>query len=635
MRVGYIGKNTTIEQRRIVYTCDIVYIPFMEAGFDHLRNFIAVVDDDLIFPSFDTVIVDDADTIMIDYGNTPLALSGKIRQYNNLTAEIDCCINKLRPEDFALDPVEQQVWLTEIGIEHIESLLNLNIYDEHNIHVLSCLQNALEAYYLLKKDEDFIVKYSAIYKVKATSSLVNGNNKFPDLLQRALEVKEGVLHTGQTIIYNSLTVQNFLLQYPMICGISGTIATSANEIKASYGLEVDVIGSHTPCIRIDHPDIVSGNMSDHSQAVIEQIQLSHHKKQPILIATRNSVESQELSVLLSETGISHEIINAGNDEDEAAIIMQAGMPGSVTIITNITGREICIKLGGNDERYLEDVIQAGGLYIIGTGINSSVRIDNQIRGRAGRRGDPGESCFFICLDSEELLCRMSGLQRLLAINEKDNSKQNIARRIQGQIEKEAAETRQLLGKYACVLEQQRCLVSKWRSDLSSGDLYMSYLESADAHIYKTLCAESGIEAVHNTERQLTLYYINRHWADHLALMEDTRENIDFVFRKKRDPFIEYCGLADDYYAKFQENVKNSVVSSIIKFPVIKDNLELYGVELGESASSWVYAVDDPYDQPNALHMVLRKVKESITGEDAAYTKQCKLQGKNICPRAFR
>ena len=636
LRVGYINKKTSIEQRRVVYKCDIVYVPFMEAGFDYLRNFIAAVDDDLVFPTFDVVIVDDADTIMIDYANTSLVLSGEIQQHNNLAAEIDCCINKLNPEDIAMDTFEHQVWLTETGVAHIESLLDIkNLYNENNINVLSCIHNALEAYYLLKKNEDYIVKDSAVYKVKSTSSQVHGNNKFTDLLQRALEAKEGVLHTSQTIIYNAQTVQDFLLQYPMMCGMSGTIATSADEIKDSYGLEVDVICSQTPCIRIDHPDIISSNMSEHSEAVVEQIQFTHNTKQPIIVVTRNAVESQELSVLLSEIEISHEIVNARNAEDEAAIITQAGMPGSVTIITYITGRGIGIKLGGGNERYREDVIESGGLYIIGTGINSSVRIDNQLRGRAGRQGDPGESCFFICLDNEELLCRMSGIQRLLAVSKKDYAKQNIARRVQRQIEIEAAETRRLLRKYACVLEQQRCSVSKWRSDLLSKKLYMSYLESADPHIYEILCAESGIKAVHDTERQLALYYINRHWADHLALMEDTRENIYFLFRKKMDPYIEYCRLANNYYEKFQENVKNSVVSSMIKFPAIKDNLEMYGVELSESTSSWAYAVDDPYDQPNSSHMVLRKVKESITGEDGAYTKQCKLQGKNICPRAFR
>lgn len=617
--VGYIDQHSSPAQRRAAYACDVTYVSAKEAGFDYLRDFLSMDMGDIVFPRFDVAIVDEADSILIDEGRTPMVLAGEMPREKDRVIEIDRCVAKLRAADVGVNTIEHQAWLTETGIDRIEAMLKMNIYAEENAEILACVLNSLEARYLLQRDVDYIVKDGAVRIVESTTGRVIQNKRYPDLLHRAVEAKENVDPAPQTILYNSLTMQNFLLQYPTLCGMTGTIATSAREVGDSYGLQVDVIGPHTPCIRIDQPDIICPHASDHSNAIVQQIRQAHINKQPILAGTQSVAESEELSRLLAEAGIAHVVLNAKNDEAEAELIARAGEPGRVTISTNMAGRGVDIKLGGSDESQRETAVAAGGLLVIGTGINPCVRIDNQLRGRAGRQGDPGESRFIICLENNDLTSRMSAFQRVRAEYGKEAYQQNIVRRIQKQLDGEAAEARYMLKRYASVLEEQRCIVSKWRNEVLSGERYMAYLESHNPQKYDALCTAAGTYGVKRAEQQLTLYHIIQNWANHLTLMDEIRESIHLMVIARKDPLVEYYRAAIDSYEQMMGDIQNAVLEGMATLPITKDGIDMEKAGLGGGTTTWTYDIDDSANQFNALRAVMRRAREKLTGDDGVLT----------------
>lgn len=636
LSTGFIDQYSTQLQRRAAYTCDVTYVSAKEAGFDYLRDFLSMDMGDIIFTEFDVAIVDEADSILIDEGRTPMVLAGELPQESDRAVEIDRCVAKLGAEDVGINVNEHQVWLTEAGINHIETMLKISIYAEENAEVLGCVQYALEARYLLHRDVDYIVKDESIRVIEPTTGRVIINKRYPDLLHRAVEAKENIAPAPQTILYNSLTMQNFLLLYPTLCGMTGTIATSAKEVEKTYGLQVDIISPHIPCIRIDHSDVICAHASDHIKTIVQQIKQAHERSQPVLVGTKSVAESEKLSLHLNEAGIAHEVLNAKNDEAEAIIIAKAGEPDRVTISTNMAGRGVDIKLGGVDECLREKAVAAGGLLVISTGINSCIRIDNQLRGRAGRQGDPGESRFLICLEDNELVSRMSAFQRVRAEHGKEKYRQNIVRRIQNQIDGEAAEARYMLKRGAAALEYQRRVITKWRNEILSGKQYMAYLESNDPQKYKQLCAEAGTYGVKRAEQQLTLYYIIRHWANHLTLMDEVRGGIHLTVAGQKDPLAEYyfmTGQKDTFeeyylaavrsYEQMMVDIQNAVLNGMTTLPITKDGIDMDKAGLSSGTTTWTYDVDDRINQFSALREVVRKTQAKTTGENGVLTKMYK------------
>lgn len=623
LKTAYIDQNTPPEERRAAYASPICYVSAKEAGFDYLRGFLAMEAKDGLFPDFDVAIVDEADSIFIDEGKTPLVLAGEAPRQDDRIFEIDACVRNLTGSDVDIDRVERQAWLTETGMDHMESMLQASIFNEENIALLSCVQNAMEAHYLLQKDKDYIVKNAAVQIVESTTGRVVQNKRYPDLLHRAVEAKEGIPPAPQTVCYNTITMQNFLLQYPVLCGMTGTIATSIAEMRRSYGLEVDIIAAHNPCIRNDYPDRVFFFSSEHRAAMLEQIQKVRPKEQPVLVGTQNVAESEEISWSLREIGVEHVILNAKNDEAEAAVISQAGEPGKVTISTNMAGRGVDIKLGGFDERQREAVVAAGGLLVLSSGINTCVRIDNQLRGRAGRQGDPGESRFYICLEDTALLSRMSAFQRVLAENGKSSLRHSVVRRIQKQMDAEAAEARYMLKRYASVLEQQRCLISEWREDILKDRQYMAYLETQNPPAYQTLCEQAGQNGVRRAERQLILYYSIQFWASHLANMDEIRESIHFMVVAKKDPLVEYYRCAIDSYEQMMSGIQSAVLNAVTTVPVTKNGIDMEEAGLSGGTTTWTYAIDDSSNQFNAMRMIAGNIRGTFTGADGIFTKLLK------------
>jgi len=435
LTVGVITSGQTTAEKREAYGCDITYATNNELGFDYLRDNMAFSPADKVQRGQHYAIIDEVDSILIDEARTPLIISGPTDDDPELYRKINALIPKLviqqtedGPGDFSVDEKSKQVHLTEEGHEKVEDLMRAarllgdedSLYDAANIVLLHHLNALLRAHHLYKRDVEYIVRGGQIVIIDEFTGRMMSGRRWSDGLHQAIEAKENVKIQQENQTLASITFQNYFRLYEKLSGMTGTADTEAFEFQSIYGLEVVVIPTNRPMIRKDHGDLVFMNAQDKFKAVIEEIKQAHAKQQPVLVGTASIETSELLSALLKKDGIPHEVLNAKQHEREAEIVAQAGRPGAVTIATNMAGRGTDIVLGGNLETELaqipEDdvaareaakaawklrhdlVLQAGGLYVLGSERHESRRIDNQLRGRSGRQGDPGASRFYLSLD---------------------------------------------------------------------------------------------------------------------------------------------------------------------------------------------------------------------------------------------
>ncbi|NLD46843.1 MAG: accessory Sec system translocase SecA2, partial [Clostridiaceae bacterium] len=464
LTVGYINEGMTQEQRKRAYQCDITYATAKEAGFDFLRGFLSMKKEELTQREFNVAIIDEADSILIDEGRIPLVIAGDVGGAESEARRASDIVRSLRRGiHYAKDEYERNVYLTDRGVEVVENMLECgNLYDEENLELLTGINSALHAHVLLKRNVDYIVRNGIVELVDEFTGRVAENRKWPDGLQNAIEAKEGLTgrNTGQ-IMY-SITMQNFIRQYPKICGMTGTAYSAAEEFRDFYGIGVAIIPTHRPCIRVDEPDVVFTHKEAKYKALVKEILRVHKTGRPILIGTCSVDESERIFSELKEAGVNCQVLNVKNDELEAAIIERAGTFGAVTVSTNMAGRGTDIKLGmgDGDEHYKVAVL--GGLYVIGTNRHESIRIDNQLRGRAGRQGDPGSTRFFISLEDDLLVkYKITSLIPEKFYPKKQDTPLNdpmieseIAR-AQRIIEGQNFDTRKALCKYSIILDEQR------------------------------------------------------------------------------------------------------------------------------------------------------------------------------------
>jgi len=435
MTVGVIVSGQTTEEKREAYACDITYATNNELGFDYLRDNMAFSPADKVQRGHNYAIVDEVDSILIDEARTPLIISGPTDDDPELYRKINALIGKLTPQkeedgpgDFTVDEKSKQVHLTEEGHEKVEELMRAaqlldaddSLYDASNIILLHHLNALLRAHHLYKRDVEYIVRNGQVVIIDEFTGRMMAGRRWSDGLHQAIEAKEGVKIQQENQTLASITFQNYFRLYKKLSGMTGTADTEAFEFQSIYNLEVVVIPTNRPMQRKDHGDLVFMNSQDKFKAVISEIKQAHAKQQPVLVGTASIETSELLSTLLTKEGIAHEVLNAKQHEREAEIVAQAGRPGAVTIATNMAGRGTDIVLGGNLESELaqlpeddvagreavraawkqrhEQVLQAGGLFVIGSERHESRRIDNQLRGRSGRQGDPGASRFYLSLD---------------------------------------------------------------------------------------------------------------------------------------------------------------------------------------------------------------------------------------------
>ena len=513
MTVGTILHDLSDEERRVAYACDITYGTNNEFGFDYLRDNMKFSLEDMVQRPFNFAIVDEVDSILIDEARTPLIISGRAEDSSEKYIQVDALIPNLKPEHYEKDEKQRTVSLTESGTLYMEELLrNAGLisgamYDAVNATIIHYVDQALKAHTLFQRDVDYIVRNGQVVIIDEFTGRMMEGRRYSDGLHQALEAKEHVKIQPENQTLASITFQNYFRLYPKLAGMTGTAMTEAPEFAEIYGLEVIDIPTNKPCIRIDHQDEIYWKEDQKLKAVIELIKECNARRQPVLVGTTSIEKSEQLAERLKkETKLKFNVLNARHHEQEAYIIAQAGIPGAITIATNMAGRGTDIQLGGNLEMRVaqelanvtdeaerntrieqirkeieegkEIALKAGGLYVIGTERHESRRIDNQLRGRSGRQGDPGASKFFLCLQDdllrifgaeriERFLKPLGGLEEGDVISSPWISK--TLQKSQEKVESRNFDIRKNLLKYDNVMNDQRKVIYDQRRELMFAD----------------------------------------------------------------------------------------------------------------------------------------------------------------------
>jgi preprotein translocase subunit SecA len=613
LSVGFVQEGMNADERRRAYASDITYVTAKEAGFDHLRDLLAMDAADVVHRGFHFALVDEADSLLIDEARVPLVIAGHVGREMSAAPRLAAVVASLSAGlHFDTDEYGRDVELTEAGIEHVEQALACgSLHDERNIVLLTQLNCALHARVLLRSDVDYIVRDGRIQIVDEFTGRVVTDRHWPDGLQAALEAKEGLEQRPDGRILGSMTLQRFLRGYHRLCGMTGTAADAATELCAFYGVEVLVVPTHRPMIRVDHPDIVFTNREAKEAAVVAEISHAHESGRPVLVGTLTVEESERLAERLCSAGIVCEVLNAKNDEQEARIVARAGAFGAVTISTNMAGRGTDITLGGEDETSHERVTALGGLYVIGTNRHESRRVDLQLRGRAGRQGDPGESRFFLSLE-DDLLVRY-GIQNLLRGRFVPRSSdqptedpvvcEEIAR-AQRIIEGQNFEIRKTLSRYSSVIEDQHRVLIERRQALLHGDEVPDAWKNAAPERYAALVASSGEDEVERAERAVTLFHIDRVWREHLAYCADLREGIHLVSLGGMDPLSRFTTDVMTAFRSVEERIDTAVFETLPLATVGAAGLDLGAAGIKGPSSTWTYLVnDDPFRNQILLKLI--------------------------------
>ena len=551
LTVGCITHELEGEDRKAAYACDITYGTNNEFGFDYLRDNMRYRLEDMVQRPFNYAIVDEVDSILIDEARTPLIISGQAEDSSEKYIAVDKIMYNLLPEHYEKDEKHKQITLTEAGTDAVEQWLREagimqsgSLYDLQNISLVHHVEQALRAHKMFTRDIDYIVKNDKVVIVDEFTGRVMDGRRYSDGLHQALEAKEGVTIQPENQTLASITFQNYFRMYPKLAGMTGTAMTESGEFDSTYNLRVVEIPTNKPIARVDEQDAIYGTQAEKYEAILKEIEDAHEKGQPILVGTTSIEKSEILADLLQKkTNIRFEVLNAKNHEREALIIAQAGAPGAVTIATNMAGRGTDIQLGGNLEMRLkealageedeakraeiterirkeieeghEKVVAAGGLYVIGTERHENRRIDNQLRGRSGRQGDPGRSIFFVSLEDD--LMRIFGAERLKGILKTFRIPQGerishpwITRAIrtaQKKVEEFHFDARKNLLKYDDVMNDQRKVIFAQRKELMQAESVHDMLQEMRHEIItntinyfmpeKSNAEEWDVEGLHN------------------------------------------------------------------------------------------------------------------------------------------
>jgi preprotein translocase subunit SecA len=497
LTVGLNIREMTSDQKKEAYACDILYSTNSELGFDYLRDHMVLYEKDMTQKrGLNYAIIDEVDSILIDEARTPLIISGGAKQNHNLYQAADRFTKSLKDEDYYIDIESKSIELSESGISKAEQSFRIaNLYDLDNVALLHHINNALRANYIMFRDKDYMVVEDAVLIIDQFTGRVLPGRQFSEGLHQALEAKENVEIKKETITVATITYQNFFRMYKKLSGMTGTAKTEEEEFREIYNMYVVEVPTNEPVVRNDAPDYLFVTLEEKYEALIKDVEERHKKGQPILLGTVAVETSEVLSRLLTRRGIKHDVLNAKQHEREADIIARAGQKYSVTIATNMAGRGTDIKLG-------EGVVELGGLAVIGSERHESRRIDNQLRGRSGRQGDPGYSRFYLSAE-DELLMRFGGetfKQRIqmiskLNMDKKTGETQPLESKMfskfvssaQKRIEGQNYDARKNVLKYDDVLRKQREIMYAERTFvLTNDDIEPFVLKAIDGHLESAL-----------------------------------------------------------------------------------------------------------------------------------------------------
>jgi preprotein translocase subunit SecA len=601
LSVASVAQGLGREDRRKAYAADITYVTAKEAGFDFLRDHTVTDPAHLVQRPFHYVIVDEADFILVDEARVPLVIAGETASPDINHRMIAGVVGQLRAgEDYRTDEHERNVAVTDAGFRRIQTLLGCGPLHAPKQHLLlAAIHVALHAEVLLHRDRDYIVRDGHIELVDEFTGRVADNRRWPHGIQPAVEAKERVEIRIEGTVLGSIPIQHFVRLWPKIAGMTATAVPSAVEFKEFYDLTTVVFPPNRPCRRVDEPDVVFSHRQAKMAVLADEIGRVHATGRPVLVGTSSVAESEALGLALRGRRIKCRVLNARHDAREALIVARAGMPGAVTISTNMAGRGTDIVLGGGDARLHDQVAALGGLYVIGTNRHESRRIDDQLRGRAGRQGDPGSSRFFISLEDD--LIRRYGVVGLIPVRHRPSRQEGpvndliVSREIaraQRIVEGQNFEIRRTLWRYSVMVEEQRAQMCERREEwLHDAIEPRACIEGAPKH-YAELERAVGAADLRRIENRLTLILLDRRWSAHLGVIEDIREGIHLQRYGGRNPLTEFQKQIIDAYAAMMEGLRDEVVETFGRLSAERGTIDLDRAGLRGPTSTWTYLIND-------------------------------------------
>jgi preprotein translocase subunit SecA len=677
LSVGTILHGLDDDQRKKEYGSDITYGTNNEFGFDYLRDNMKFEGESIVQGDLNFGIVDEVDSILVDEARTPLIISGPAEKSTHLYYHVNGIIPRLkRDKDFTVDEKARAAVLTEEGVTKAENILKVdNLFDPKHIELLHHINQALKAHALFKRDVDYIIKDGGVVIVDEFTGRLMPGRRYSEGLHQALEAKENVKIENENQTLATITFQNYFRMYDKLAGMTGTADTEAAEFKKIYDLDVMVIPTNKPMIRIDNPDVIYKSKKEKYEAALDEIEALHEKGQPVLVGTISIDVSESLAKKLSKRGIKHSVLNAKNHKREAEIIAMAGQKGAVTISTNMAGRGTDIVLG-------DGVVELGGLHILGTERHESRRIDNQLRGRSGRQGDPGSSRFFLALEDDLLRIfggeRITGIMEKLGMEDGEPIEHNLISKAienaQKKVEGHNFDIRKQLIEYDDVMNQQREVIYKQRREALSGRSLKGALEEmiyekaegfadlfADEKmlpeewdfkglgeavfkqfnfrlkidktvvdgltksglsrlisdnvlkIYRERESVIGDEECRELERIVMLQTVDNLWKDHLLNMDHLKEGIGLRGYAQQDPLLIYKKEGFEMFNEMISGVKEEALGI------------LFRIQIAEPEK-----ITD-LRQPNEQQLVFSSGDEAETKKDPVRRTQKKIGRNAPCP----
>jgi preprotein translocase subunit SecA len=562
--------------------------------------------------------VDEADSILIDEARVPMVLAGLVDDEQEPVHVAAAVVRDLEPgEDYVVADDGRSVALTDDGLVKVEEQLGgIDLYEDENHAQLSSINVALHAQALIHRDIDYIVRNGKVELVDEMRGRVAQRRRWPDGLQAAVEAKEELAGSAGGEVLNTITIQAYIGLYRRICGLTATAVYVGEQLREFFKLEVAVIEPNTPCIRVDELDRVYATAEERDEALIVEVTDLHASGRPVLIGTQDVKASEQLADALREAGIADcVVLNAKNDAEEAAIIAEAGRYGAVTVSTQMAGRGVDIRLGGSDQSDRDRVVDLGGLYVIGLGKHESRRVDDQLRGRAGRQGDPGGSVFFVSLEDDMVVRHGSdavpdsfrmipgghGLIDDEVVTLAVEHAQRVAEGVNHEIHRNT-------WRYSVVIEQQRKLLAERRERLLTTDVAADMLRDR----FPEETEELDEELLSKAARSIALYHLDKLWAEHLAELSEVREGVHLRVLGKVDPLDEFHRAAVPAFNELIPEIEARTVATFAETE-LDEGWQPEQAKIVRPSATWTYLVhDNPFgsEMERIISMVGRTLKRN-------------------------
>lgn len=594
---GAIHEDLTADQRRDIYSRDVIFGAINELGFDVLRDQLITRRADQVRTPADVAVIDEADSVMVDEALVPLVLAGSEPGPAPAGRITDLVKRMEEDKHFHVSEDHRNVFLTDEGAAFVEKQLGVESLYEDEGELLVQVNVALHAEHLLIRDVHYIVRDGKVALIDGSRGRVAELQRWPDGLQAAVEAKEGLDVTDGGRILDQITIQALVGMYPEVCGMTGTALAAGDQLRQFYNLQVSVIEPNVPNIRFDDADRVYVSAAERNDAVVKHIVEVQKTGQPQLVGTQDVAESEQLAEALLSAGVECSVLNAKNHEAEAAVVAEAGRPGRVTVSTQMAGRGTDIKLGGTDEAEHDEVVETGGLHVVGVGRFRSQRLDNQLRGRAGRQGDPGSSLFFVSLEDD--VVAVGGAGEELQAQPKDDGLlpqkkvQQFVDHCQRVTEGQMLDIHATTWKYNKMIKDQRDIVNDRRDTLLDtaaawDDLSYHNVDRA-AELKKQGISEEVLE---QAAREIMLFHLDNEWSEHLAYLDDVRESIHLRAIARESPIDEFHRMSIAAFGELAERAVNKARETFDEVEITSEGAQLGEMGLHKPSATWTYMVND-------------------------------------------